>query len=241
MFATNMAFKHPVSPLGNTMADALSAFVPSIVLSPPPEVTENDKETVQDVPVTASAETNNTSVVTASVTVTPVSSIGVVAKSAKTHTVRAPKHAQPVASAAVQHQQVVHGTKPKAEEKPVPKVTPVVDMNPHLGIEELLGLSGEALVRETRRLIAAGQTPVFSFELKARRTALSMSVSPVGSDVIRLTVEGGYGELLQGFPKGTSLSLEEIRGPVYESDVTRLNILANFRGAMMDLLLQAKA
>ncbi len=234
MFAKNMEFAPPASPLGNTMADGLAALLPSLTLvvdSPTP---------VADVPASVGDSTpSDQQVVTLAPSVDvakPVSHSG--GNKGKIRPGRAPKHAKPGAQLA---QKPVAASQQKVAEKPAPapKAAPVVDLNPHLAVEELLELPGEELVRETRRLIANGLTPAFSFELRGRQTALAMSVAPVG-DVIRLTVEGGRGGLIQGFPKGTSFSLEEIRGPIYGSDIGRLNLVANFRGALMDLLLQAR-
>lgn len=266
MNTRNLAFAPPPTPLGNNaMAEALSAFVPAIVADTSAPVAGEGESVSEAITAIAADDTvvegdaaaherMGTFDVLADLAAKydmpkPAPSVDVApAKPAepKVHRGRAPKHAKPTVlppeTAKATAKVLAHVAKPKSAQVPqAPKTVPVTDMNPQLAVEELLSLPGEDLVRETRRLIAAGQTPVFSFELKSRQTSLVMSVAPVSGDAIRLTVENGRGGLLQGFPKGTSFALAEVRGPVYEGDVTRLKLVANFRGALIDLLMQNRS
>lgn len=112
------------------------------------------------------------------------------------------------------------------------------EREPNLPVVELFRLPAEELARLTKEVYADGGSAVFRFFFKATRTTLVMSVVPVRGQSILLTVVDGEGWLIEDFPVGTAITLEEIRAPFNSVDVRRLNLVANFRGVMNALLME---
>lgn len=121
---------------------------------------------------------------------------------------------------------------------PVAQTQKVTDREANLPVVELFRLPAEELARLTKEVYAGGGSAVFRFFFKASKTTLVMSVVPILGRSILLTVVDGEGWLVEDFPVGTAITLEEIRAPFNSADVRRLNLVANFRGVMNKLLME---
>lgn len=121
---------------------------------------------------------------------------------------------------------------------PVAQTQKETDREANLPVKELFSLSGEELARLTKEVYASGGNAIFRFFFKATKTTLVMSVVPVRGQSILLTVIDGEGWLIEDFPVGTAITLEEVRAPFNSVDVRRLNLVANFRGVMNALLIE---
>jgi len=133
----------------------------------------------------------------------------------------------------------VRESKAKTQKKgPVAQTQKAADGEANLPVVELFRLPGEELARLTKEVYANGGNAIFRFFFKATRTTLVMSVVPVRGQSILLTVVDGEGWLIEDFPVGTAITLEEVRAPFNSVDVRRLNLVANFRGVMSALLVE---
>lgn len=135
-------------------------------------------------------------------------------------------------------------TKPAAKPAPKQKATKKEALerkqngDANLSVGELFSLSSEEIARLTKEVYAEGRNAIFRFFFKPTRTTLVMSVVPVRGQSVMFTVVDGEGWLIEDFPVGTAITLEEVREPVNVANVLRLKLITNFRGVMNQLLLE---